>query len=367
MNSEKLLLEHVSRYRMLSGELGPDARPVTDEYRRLKDLLIVEVYFMKPVRRIVSDDEMSGFVLYVEKDLRTMVDSYDFGRSPLLAFLTHNMELRAMSYLARTRRSRCFCSRFTNRLLAVGEDMVQPGPEEILLQQEESKDDGDAGSIVDCIRYMCSVRPTKQRNLFIFLCTLLPCSSTDMVENFCVMLNIDSAQTFAISDYLTEIDDETCSSRPRREYLRMRRNYFLMRRIELEAHIRSALDERKLARKLEYQRRRLRAVHQELERAKMNVKYRIISEVLGIGCAEIASAVYYAKKILKGASVRNAGYIHHANGKPQLRRFEPFEEFNITMIPRPVTCGLMIANKLSSKYGENNENTACKLERAQAS
>lgn len=364
MNSEKLLLEHVRRYRMLSGELGPDAGPVVDAYRRLKDLLIIEVYFMKPVRNIVSDDEMSGFVLFVEKDLRNMVNSYDPARGPLLVFLTHNMELRAMSYLARIRRSRCFGSYFSNRLLTLGEVMVQPSPEELVLQQEE---DESNESIVDNIRYMCSVRPTKQRNLFILLCTLLPCSSTDMVDNFCTMLNIDSAQTFAIADYLSEVGEETDTGMTRREHLGVRRNYFLMRRIELESHIRSALNERKLVRKLEYQRKRLKAVNQELKHAKMNVKYGILSEILGIGCAAISSAVYYAKKVLKDASVKGAGTMRTSNRSPELRRFEPFEEFNITMIPRPGTCGLMIANKLSSKYGEKQENTASKLERAQAS
>ena len=336
MNSEELLQEHVGRYLTLSGKYGPDAEIVNDEYRTLKDMLIVEIYFMKTVRRILSDDEMSGFILYVEKDIRMMIDSFNPERSPILTFLRHNMELRAMSYLAKTRRSRCFCTHFSNRLLTLGEETVQPGPEELVLRKQEGKETRTAG-VIDNLRYQCSVRPAKQRNLFIFLCTLLPCSSADLVDNFCDMLNIDKEQTFAIADYLAEASDSVQAYRTSRGYLSMRRNYFLMRRIELELHIRSALDEQKLVRKLEYQNKQLEAVHSEMEHARMNVKYRILSEILGIGSRAIASAVFYAKKVLESASIDDSDNRCTSNSNHELRRFEPFDEFNITMIPRPET------------------------------
>ena len=336
MNSEALLQEHVVRYLRLCWKLGPDAETVNDEYRRIKDMLIVEIYFMKAVRRILTDDEMSGFVLYVEKDLRMMIDSFNPRRSTILAFLRHNMELRAMSYLAKNRRSRCFNTHFSNRLLTLGEETVQLGPEELVLrQQEELEKEERAGNVIDRLRHLCSIRPVKQRNLFIFLCTLLPCSSADMVDNFCSMLNIDKEQTFAIADYLAEMNSQVRMYRTSRGYLNMRRNYFLMRRIELELHIRSALNEQKLMEKLEYQKKQLKTVHREMEHTKMNVKYRILSEVLGITCSAIASAVFNAKKILEAASTDDDNFTYAADGDPELRRFEPFDVFNITMIPRP--------------------------------
>ena len=336
MNSEELLQEHVVSYLKLSRELGPDAEIVNDEYRRLKDLLIVEVYFMKTVRRIVSDDEMSGFVLYVEKDLRMMIDSFNPRRSTILAFLRHNMEMRALSYLAKTRRSRCFNTHFSNRLLTLGDETLQLGPEElVLIHQEELERKKGAWRVIERLRRMCSVRPAKQRTLFIFLCTLLPCSSADMVDNFCGMLNIDKEQTFAIADYLAETNDAVRMYRTSRGYLKMRRNYFLMRRIELELHIQSTLDEQKLTGKLEYQKKQLKTVRSEMEHTKMNVKYRILSEVLGITSAAIATAVFNAKRILESASADVVNPVNTAKESPELRRFVPFDEFNITMIPRP--------------------------------
>ena len=336
MISEELLQEHVVRYLRLCGKLGPDAEIVKDEYRRLKDMVIVEVYFMKTVRRIVSDDEMSGFVLYVEKDLRMMIDSFNPRRSTLLAFLRHNMELRALSYLAKTRRSRCFNTHFSNRLLTLGDETLQLGPEEMLLiHQEEIEREKGTGRVIENLRHQCSIRPAKQRNLFIFLCTLLPCSSADMVDKFCCMLNIDKVQTFAIADYLAEANDAIRMYRTSRGYLKMRRNFFLMRRIELELHIRSALDEQKLMGELEYQKKHLKAVRREIGHTKMNVKYRILSEVLGITSAAIATAVFNAKKILESATTDEVRSGEASKRDPGLRRFEPFDEFNITMIPRP--------------------------------
>ena len=338
MNSEELLMARVRRYLMLSVELGPDAESVNEEYRKLKDLLIVEIYFMKTVRNIVSDEEMSGFVLYVEKDLRLMIDSFNPSRSRILSFLRHNIELRAMSYLSVIRRSRCFNSRFSNRLLTLGEDVEQEGPEDlVLLKMEEEDAERKTQNTIDRLRYLCALWPAKQKNLFIFLCTLLPCSSTEMIDNFCSLLNIDKQQTFAIADFLSELKGPFNQYRTSREYRSSRRNFFLMRRIELESHLRNALDEQKLIGKLEYQKKHLKSVHMELEHTRMNVRYRILSEILGVRRETIASAVYRSKRLLEYVSGKEIRMRHDGSEFPELRSFEPFREFNITVIPRPGT------------------------------
>ena len=180
MNSEELLLHHARTYLRLSEEFGPDAQCVREQYSKLRDLLIVEIYFMSSVRSILSAEEMSGFVLYVEGSLRTMIDSFDPKRESVMPFLKHNMENRALSYLAYERRTKCFSSHFISTLIRDATSRLQ---------------------------YICWTNPTRQRHLFIFLCTLLPYVTSEIVDNFCRVLNIDRAQTTAIADYLCGLTD----------------------------------------------------------------------------------------------------------------------------------------------------------------
>ena len=120
MDSEELLLEQARLYIRLSGDPGSDPEQVEKEFIRLKDMIIVEVYFMKAIRSIITKEEMSGFILFVEKDLRTMMETFDPERGRILPFLRHNMELRALTYLALTRRSRCLNSGMSLRRITDG-------------------------------------------------------------------------------------------------------------------------------------------------------------------------------------------------------------------------------------------------------
>ena len=91
MDSEELLLEQARLYIGLSGDPCADPERIEREFMKLKDMVIVEIYFMKAVRAIITNDEMSGFILFVEKDLRAMIDAFDPERSCMLAFLRHCM------------------------------------------------------------------------------------------------------------------------------------------------------------------------------------------------------------------------------------------------------------------------------------
>ena len=383
MNSEELLLEQARLYIRLSGDPGADPERIEKEFNRLRDLVIVEVYFMKAIRSIITTDEMSGFVLFVEKDLRTMMETFDPGRAHIIPFLRHNMELRALSYLALIRRSRCLNSGISLRRITSGDKADQSGPEDILFMEEQACN--EPGTAAVKLRTICAARPSRRRNLFIFLCTLLPSLTTDTVDNFCRILNIDRAQTAVIADYLSDVSETDGESRKSRAYLRLRRNFYNMRRIELESHIRTALDTDTLEKELEYQESQLNRVHNRITHMRMNVRYSVLSELLGIVPHAIATAVYYSKNIFELVSMEDvssyAGPLRkslqlaqrESGSEPPL--FEPFSEFGITMLPEPPsepellfsTSRLAPSNQRSSKHGTRQKDTACKLECAQAS
>ena len=345
MNPEELLLHHARKYLSLSEEFGPDALCVNEQFRKLRDLLIVEIYFMNSVRSILSDDEMSGFVLYVEGGLRTMIDSFDPKREYIMPFLRHNMENRALSYLESERRRKCFSSQFANRFLAI--EPEYPGPEDILPGFRDEVLSGIQEKAVNRLRYICYENPCKQRHLFIFLCTILPYATPEMIDNFCGVLNIDKEQTFTIADYLYDISEGLKGKKTPREYLKDRRNFFLMRRIELESHLRYSLYPERIKDKLRYQDEHLASINQEISHRKMNIQYQILAEVLGIDSAYIATAVYRSKKLLTLVSTEGNEQVNnpgHRRNVLQLsdnvlrravpNRFEPFEQFTITLIPR---------------------------------
>jgi len=243
----------------------------------------------------------------------------------------------------------------------------------------------EPGTAACRLRFICASRPSRRRNLFIFLCTLLPSLTTGTVDNFCRILNIDRAQTGVIADYLADIAESAGVSRKSRAYLRLRRNFFNMRRIELESHIRTALDPDTLERELEYQKNQLDRVHNRIVHMRMNVRYGILADLLGIAPHAVATAVYYTKNIFELVSMDDVGTYDGPLGKAlrlsetQTRMeppvFEPFREFGITMIPEPPSeaelflsdSRLAPPNKLSSKHGTRQKNTSCKLQCAQAS
>lgn len=385
MDSEELLLEQARLYISLSGDPGSDPEQVNKEFNRLKDMIIVEVYFMKAVRTMLSADEMSGFVLFVEKDLKTMMDTFDPGRSHIMPFLKHNMELRALSYLALTRRSRCLNSCMSLRRMTEGDNMHQPGPEDVLLSDEPQEKENEPGTAACRLRSICAFRPSRRRNMFIFLCTLLPSLTPGTVDNFCRTLNIDRAQTGVIADYLTGTAQQPGESRKSRAYLRRRRNFYNMRRIELESHIRTALDTDSLERELTYQNNQLKRVYNRIVHMKMNVRYDILADLLGIAPHSVATAVYYAKKMMRLVSMEDVesytGPMKKALLLSESRTigippvFEPFREFGITMLPEPPSESelflsdgrLTPPNGLSSRHGTRQKNPSCKLECAQAS
>ena len=375
MDSEELLQEQARLYIRLSGDPGADPERIEREFMKLKDMVIVEVYFMKAVRAIITKDEMSGFILFVEKDLRTMMDAFDPDRSCILAFLRHCMELRALSYLASVRRSRCLNSRRSIDNLMTGDFHGQPGPEDILLREDPP---GEPGTAAVRLRSICAAKPSRRRSLFIFICTLLPSLTSDTVDNFCRILNIDRAQTTVIADYLADASGPAGSGRKSRQYLRQRRNYFNMRRIELESHIISALDSNPLEKKLTYQKIQLSRLGSRIAHRRMNVSYRILSELLGLDTRQIATAVHYSKTMMELVNMENmdnytgpfrkALLLSMKKPAPEIPVFEPFPEFGITMLPEPSSpCRLAPANQLSSKHGTRQQNTACELQCAQAS
>ena len=197
---------------------------------------------------------------------------------------------------------------------------------------------------MDRLRYVCACRPSRRRNLFILLCTLLPSLSCDAVDDFCKVLNCNRAQTFAIAEYLCLVQNRSNPARTSRTYSRNRRDYLWVRKMEMEyAYDRS---DRRNAMLLENI-RRISALISGLEtdRRKMNVEYPTLGKLLNMEPSSIAYAVYSARKLLSvvlDETQHDNGYIGReawmTTGRRyiKLSRFDPFKVFGISNIRKLV-------------------------------
>lgn len=342
MTAQQVLCQYVDKYVQLSSRYGADSDQVTEFFGKLRDLLLVELYFMKSIRLIVMEEELSGFVLYVENKLKEIVDSYRPEISSFMPYFKHIMEYRALSYLAETRKNNLTDYAYENYYISFVEEVAECSPEVTYMNALESLDiERKRRKLREKLRYVCSCKPSRRRNLFIFLCTLLPFLSYDAVDDFSMTLNCDRDQTFAIADYLSSVRNDREQIRGSRIYNQNRKDYFWMRKMEIELDIgcSDAPDE-----KLSSDICRIRSIISNIEadRGKMNVEYPVLGKLLNLKPSGIACAVHSSRKLLSavlGERSPDSYIAKEARSAPgrsrvKLDRFEPFAVFGISLIKR---------------------------------
>ena len=342
MTAQEVLCRYVDSYVRLSARYSESSKRVADAYGKLRDLLLVELYFMKPVRILVHEDEMSGFVIYVEKKLRDIVDSYRPEKSDFMPYFSHIMEYRALNYLEEKRRSKLIAHAYENYYMCQVEQVAERSPEEIYLEQiERLEDERKQRKLMDRLRYVCACRPSRRRNLFILLCTLLPYLSSDAIDDFCRALNCNREQTFAIADYLRSVQEEKDGSRGSRNYSRNRLDSLWIRKMEMEyVFEHSARRNSTLAENIRKITAMINAI--EADPRKMNVEYPVLGKLLNMESYSIAYAVYAAKKLLGvvlGEEKDNGYIVKQANmttGRKyiRLKRLDPFKDFGIRTLQK---------------------------------
>lgn len=331
MTAKEVLSDYVDEYIRLSSRLGANSRKTTEVFGKLRELMIVEIYFMKSVRMIIKEEDLSGFVLFVENKLRDIVDSFKPGKSEFMTYFKHVMEYRAFNYLEKNRRRMLTAYAYECYYMQFAEEVAERNPEEIYLEEIEKMENARTQKkLKDKLKHCCVCRPSRRKNLFIFLCTILPYLSRDAIDDFCKVLNCSREQTFAIAEHLYSIQVGTEPNRCSREYLRNRKDYLWMRKMEMEysfehsdKHNETLLDNIRRIREM--------LSNIETDRRKMNVEYPVLGRLLNLDPGSIANAVYSSKKLLSAILDGNAP--DGMKRKPmKLDRFEPFRVFGITEI-----------------------------------
>ncbi len=343
MSAEETLTDYVNTYLLLFAKHGRDSKCVQEHYRKLKTLLIMDIYFMNNVKMIVTEDEMSGFVLFVEKHLPSIVEAYKPYHGSFSNYLRRVMELRAFSYIGGVMKRRHVADLHRMEYMPYTECIAERGTDEDFYSRQENEDyEAVRARTLNRLRYFCARRPKGRRCLFVFLCTQMTYLSVDAIDRFCEVLNCDKDQTFAIADYLHDQETKTNKAQVRAGIERQRDRHWC-RILEYQSRIMTSLKPEKYVDKLRMHRMRFMVRSSELRNLRKNVPYNLVAEILNIDRMKVSSEVYHAKEILELAtadvinpwdgpmgilaSVPEERMVNHC-----ISRFEPFKVFNVHLI-----------------------------------
>ena len=331
MNSEEVLNAHVARYLSLSAQHGQADEDVAACYRELKSLIVVELYFMKSVRRIITDDEMSGFVIFMEDRIQKIVDSYCIEKGPFLPFLKHAAENSACTYAERLNRRKRISQAEIQHHRPFMERISEPSAEYTALRkQERLEEERSRRRDLRALKAACARRPNYQRAIFIFMVTLIPFLSATVIDRICETLNYDKKQTYAIADYLSLTMESDGRQRYSRAYMMNQRDNAWMHILNLEAMASTSEDEEMQA-SMRFQKGRIEAMNKSIRSSGMHVDYTTLGELLNMENRDISQAVFNAKRLLMQISTKG----RHKGTDKQPKRFLPFQVFGIRTIPKP--------------------------------
>ena len=99
MTAEQLISLNLTTYLSMREIRGKDDPEVVKLYGKLKNMIIVEVYFMGFLRNLIDDDEMSGFILFINDDLDGIIERFRKNKGHFMRYLKDSLENRALAYL----------------------------------------------------------------------------------------------------------------------------------------------------------------------------------------------------------------------------------------------------------------------------
>ena len=76
MTGEQLISLNLKTYLSMKKQYGKDNPDVMKLYGKLKDMIIVEIYFMEDLRTLLDEEEMSGFVLFANDALDDIISCF---------------------------------------------------------------------------------------------------------------------------------------------------------------------------------------------------------------------------------------------------------------------------------------------------
>ncbi len=345
MTSEEVLSDRARRFLELSERFGRTARCTADSFNELRELTIVEIYFMKPVRSLITAEEMSGFVLYAESYVDRVIDSYRSGRGEYPMFLRCVMQKLACNYLKKLKTRERICSTYIRHYLPHCSPMFSPPPEEIVLAKEEQAGE-DCAPAAWRLKYLCMKRPEKRRKFFMLFCAVYPLLSAETADRICRILNFRRSQTLALCDYMQKMNEGIYGPRHlQKQNFHEKMDFHWARLVASEASGEYRTDP-VAAGKAERCRQTMKNLLEAACRSRKKINYGIIAEVLNTDRNSVASDIFYACRNIEELTedgCEDTMYTLNGLKKLTLRQrmeleipeFRPFEAFRVSLIACP--------------------------------
>lgn len=333
MNGEQLISLNLKTYLSMKKVYGKDNPDVMKMYEKLKDMIIVEIYFMEDLRMLLDEEEMSGFVLFINDDLDLIIDGFRNNKGHFFPYLKESLQNRAMAYLNAKLKAIYMYSSYTQFSSPYSMNVAECSPEELYLSREGAREERRKKALMfNALRYLCSRVKSRRKKLFTFFCTIIPFLSRDVIDGFCESINCDREQTLIIAQRLSVIQERENNTRYSKFYLSNMVDFHWAKILEYEGHARMAPNPEVYKKKADLNRRRLKESLKSFFNAKMNISYAAVASILNLEPSIVANYVLCGKQILERV-ISDAQIIeetkHPRFKNNRLTRFEPFRVFGI--------------------------------------
>lgn len=333
-SSQEQQLDPLSKLVVKLQKLNPEERKYKALYENIRRQCLVEIYTSPTISNLISEEELSGFLLYLDERLEQLVQSYKPDKNNFKKYLIQAASFRALNYISKKIRmskmdfalSKYVFTEEQTRIYNSQLHAFVDEPQKVSIDEEAIK----------FLRYMCIKRPSFHRKIFIYLLVVFPNLSSNTIDDFCSSFNIDIDQTLRISENIFEKSADKHSFSTRQKFL-VKRNknwshiLYLQTELERANEIGTKSEQLELEMQANKYRERNEYACSKLETIKKKMRYSIIANELNIPTGTVSSSVYFMRNVLKaiGIEQERKRWLQASVKEVELPVFKPFFEFGL--------------------------------------
>ncbi len=339
MNKRKNQMDQLSKsilsFQKLTKKYQQETQYMRKLYESIKGQCLVFIYMAPKIRKLISEEELSGFIIYLEERFKPIVLSFNHNKSSFENFLLKVASFRALNYLSKKIREERLDFALSKFSYLEEQARVSEKESYLFLNEQQCP---EKEREINILRYICTKRPSFQKRIFIYMLSIVPYLDAEFVEKICESFNIDLEETLAIVDVVVRKSTQIPIN-SREKYLTIRnRNWsrLLYTQLELEQVCENNKFEALQKREQLYLCKN-ENVNLKLDTLKKKVNYSLLSEVLNIPIGTISSTIYLVKNVLKAIGTDKfekiadegslVSLIQNATIVEELPIFSPFKEF----------------------------------------
>ncbi len=310
-------------------------------YKSIRERCLVMVYMDRKIRKLISEEEMSGFIIYLDERLKQIILGFTpRNNTSFEIFFMKVVSFRALNYLAKIIRKEKMD--FALSKFVYQEDQTQKVDDKYFLFTDSQQDPKNE-QIIRNLRYICAKRTSFQKRIFIYMISFVLYLKTDTIERICKNFNIKIEETIAIANKV--IKDTIEKENTRKDKFLEIRNKNWSKLLYTQLELEQVCEENKLVKLQKKEQSYIDKnthVNQKLDMLRKRINYSLMAKVLKIPSGTISSTVYMVKNILKAIEAEElekvlyeqkvSTCIQIPKEVEEIPLFSPFEAFDIAGI-----------------------------------